>query len=168
MALNKTKPCKNLVCREIVCNGNYCDKCRKKNTKVYLVVGPSGSGKSTLVRNRARPDDLVIDLDLIFHAISNCALYKKPASLLPFALAAREKMISMIGDFEGVPNVWIIRNKITASEISAFQKQLDAELIMLMVPAEECKRRIDQDQSRPREQLNQWYQRIDEWYQDHP
>ena len=31
-----------------------------------------------------------------------------------------------------------------------------------------CKQRILNDKSRPREQIDQWNKRIDQWFEDHP
>lgn len=161
------KSCASIACPNTVIHSRYCDDCRRRNTEVILVIGPSGSGKSTLVRKHARRGDLVIDFDLLFQAVSGQPLYEKPESLLPFVLAARDSMLSLLGEVDDVPKAWVIRNKITLREIEQFKQDYDATVLQLRVPAEECKRRIDADPSRPHAQREQWWQRIDQWWSEH-
>lgn len=145
----------------------FCDPCRQRNCRVFLVIGPSGSGKSTWVRKQAKPGDLVIDFDLIFKAISLQPIFEKPTNLLPFVLAARDAMLKLIGNYENTGAAYIIRNKITRVEIEAFRREFDAKIVLLKVAPDECIRRIEADPTRPASQLQDWRNRINEWWDEH-
>lgn len=49
--------------------------------RVYIVYGPPCSGKTTLVRQMMHRGDLIVDMDLLYQAVSGCALYDKPDQL---------------------------------------------------------------------------------------
>lgn len=167
MPTRPPKECAYPGCHNPTFNARYCDGCRKRNTRVFLVIGPSGSGKSTYVREHAQRGDLILDFDLLFAAISNLPIYDKPPQLTGFVLAARTAIIHEIGLIDHIPHAWIIRNKITRQEVQQMREQLGAEVIELRESPEECKRRIDADPQRPAEQRKQWHQRIDEWWLIH-
>lgn len=167
MPVRPGRQCRGPRCTAMVYSSKYCAECRKKNTKVYLVIGPSGSGKTTYVSDHARRGDLILDFDLLFKAISGQDLYDKPATLLPFLLAARKTMMDMIGEVDFIPTAWIVRNKITKDEIRQLESRLGAEVIELRVNAIECKKRLESDPLRPPAQMQEWFRRVDEWWSDH-
>ena len=49
--------------------------------KVYYVYGAPCSGKSTFVRENKGNSDLLVDIDLIWQAVTGGALYEKPDAL---------------------------------------------------------------------------------------
>lgn len=159
-------------CLKKNCNNNavgwYCKSCRESTTKTFIVVGPSCSGKSTLVNNRKSYGDLIIDFDALFKAISGNELYDKPEVLLPYASKIRNTLIDSIGDIDGVNSSWIIRNKFKDSEILELKKLLNATVIEIRPNIDVCKKRLLNDKSRPNNQINNWVNRIDEWFYQHP
>ena len=44
---------------------------------VHIVTGPPGAGKNTFVNAQMQPNDMIIDLDAIYAAISNSNRSKK-------------------------------------------------------------------------------------------
>jgi len=61
---------------------------------IVVICGPAGSGKSTHVREEAKPGDLIVDVDLIYAALSGLELFHKPPGLLPFFCAARDAIVN--------------------------------------------------------------------------
>ena len=118
--------------------------------KVTIVCGPPGAGKSTYVRERKKSVDIALDVDELYQALTmNPGSREKPEGVLPFVLAARDGVIDLIArGFLSCGDVWIImcgENNETRSELRA---RLNAEVVILDVPAGECIRRM-RDQGRP-------------------
>lgn len=64
---------------------------------VVLVTGPPGGGKSAWVAQQARPDDEVIDLDLIISELSGQPLYHAPkGQWLQPALEERNRRLNAL------------------------------------------------------------------------
>mgnify|MGYP002659520028 FL=1 len=63
---------------------------------VYLVYGAPCSGKSTLVRQMMHRGDLIVDMDLLFYAVSGCSLYDKPDQLKSDVFAVRTLLLDRI------------------------------------------------------------------------
>jgi hypothetical protein len=121
----------------------------RAKTPATLVCGPPGSGKSTYVKNNKGPDDLVIDVDEMFRALSLSALHEKPECLLPFVLAARDAVLALLArGFLGPPHAWVVmcgENNEARAELAA---SLGAAVVVLPVPVGECRRRMT-SQGRP-------------------
>lgn len=77
---------------------------------VYLVIGPPGSGKTSFVRMNKKRDDLIIDLDLLYAAITGLREHDKPTSLLNVVLSIRNALIAKIISLpsQDRPAVWIV------------------------------------------------------------
>lgn len=64
--------------------------------KIYLVHGNICSGKTTFVKSVACKDDLIVDMDNIWMAVSNNNRYEKPNRLKPVVFAVRECLLDQI------------------------------------------------------------------------
>ena len=64
--------------------------------KVYLVVGSPLSGKSTFVKNVATENDLILDFDRLYEAISTSPIHIKNNRIKPVAFALRECLMEQI------------------------------------------------------------------------
>lgn len=83
-----------LVCFH--CHNKIEKRFAKVERKVYLLVGAPCSGKTTFVHENATEDDLVLDFDQLWQAISINPKYKKPNRLKPVAFAMRECLMEQI------------------------------------------------------------------------
>lgn len=135
-------------------------------TPVTLVCGPPGSGKTTYVKERMQPGDLVVDMDAIYSALSGLPWYNKPPELLPFVAAARDAVIERLQRPSNVRHAWVIATAPKKAEREELRRKLQAEVIILDVSAEECKRRIRQDLRRA-EQAVGWDLLIDKWWEEY-
>lgn len=64
--------------------------------KIYLVHGNACSGKTTFVNSVACKDDIIVDMDNLWMAISNNQRYEKPNRLKPVVFALRECLLDQI------------------------------------------------------------------------
>lgn len=119
----------------------------KNAGKCTIVSGPPASGKSTFVKNNYRPGDLVLDLDIIYSAISLQPLHNRPneKALIRYALAARQAIIeTAVLDGGNRPNFWFIVGAPDPIERKRLQELFNAEVIVFAIPKEICYRRLDQ------------------------
>lgn len=107
--------------------------------KKYIVHGAPGSGKSTYIRRHKEPGDLIVDLDLIFQAISLEDKADLPINLLDTALYVRECLYQSIESMEvDSKTVWIAATLPDRDEREELKKRLGAELIHIDTAEEEC------------------------------
>ena len=135
----------------------------------HIVCGPPGSGKTTSAREHMKPGDVIVDLDMIFHAFTGLPMYQKPSSLLPFMMEIRRFAIDLISrqPFENpYASTWIIIGGAKRFDREKLRVNLNAEIIILDVDASECIRRISADQNRHGKGIA-WGRAIKKWWQEY-
>jgi len=115
---------------------------------VTLVCGPPGSGKSTYVREHMRPGDLVLDLDILWQALSGQDLYEAPTALLPYVCTARDALLAKLAIDHQRPHAWVITSGAGLYERERLASRLCATVVMLDVPADQCIERVRSDPRR--------------------
>ncbi|MBA0126295.1 hypothetical protein H0B56_12155 [Haloechinothrix sp. YIM 98757] len=88
---------------------DYCED--HGQTEVHVVFGPPCSGKSTFVDERRRPGDLVVDWDRLMMALAGQASRHHDPVLAPYVAAARDAVISRLGQRRGgrePRSAWIV------------------------------------------------------------
>lgn len=130
-----------------------CFQCHNKIEKrfssykrsVYLIVGSPCSGKSSWVKENANgQEDLVLDFDNLWKAISTNERYIKPNRLKPIAFALRECLMEQIKMRTGSwVNCYILS---TEPYVMNRKRLIDSlgvdEVIYLDIPKEECIKRL--------------------------
>jgi hypothetical protein len=137
-----------------------------KLADVTIVAGPPGSGKSTYVTERAVQGDLIWDQDSILQRLGNYPdTMKHPGArhLIPFALAMREALISELTRPHGVERAWLIIGGANLAERKVLTMRLNATVIIMDTPPEECFRRIKNDPSRLSSDMEEWKNAIGHW-----
>ena len=128
--------------------------------KVYLVYGAPCSGKTTWVNDVARPDDLIIDVDRIWDAVSTGGKYKKPAKLKANVFGLRDCLIEQVKIRKGQwSSAYIIGGYPLATDRQRMTDLLQAEPIYIEATKEECLKRAQEE--RP----EGWAQYINEWFE---
>lgn len=114
--------------------------------ELTIVFGPPGSGKSTWVTERAGPDDLVIDLDVIIATISGEPIYAAEGWLTK-GLQARN---SVLGSLKTeTRRTWFIATGNGPKERQWWADKLQpAQVVVLDVAADVCIGRILRDPRR--------------------
>lgn len=133
---------------------------------VVIVAGPPGSGKTTYVAKHKHAGDLVVDMDLLYQALTGgLPMYDKPDCLLPFVCEARDAVMARLARASQVRRAWLITGKAYLGELMQLKDQLGAERVMVLeVSPNECLRRIRDDPRRSaRWQL--WEPLVRQWWE---
>ena len=122
------------------------------------------SGKSSYVMKYKQRDDLVVDVDKIFSAITGMSGYDKPNALLTNALAVRDTLLDNIRTRYGKwNNAWIIGGYADIYMRDKIINELGAEPILIKITKDECMARLMADEQRMK--LG-WEKYIDKWFEE--
>ena len=130
--------------------------------EVTLVCGAVGSGKTYYVQEHSQRGDLVVDLDLLYMAISGLPMYDRPTELLPFALVARKAIVRRLMQPSIIQRAWVITSNPTLGRRYEYAA-VGARIVVLEVPADECIRRVQADERRAPSDTD-WTALIRDWW----
>ena len=149
-----------------------CRKCHDKahqrfsfdtGQSVYLVYGAPCSGKSTYVNQMAQHNDLIVDLDAIYAAISLSPYHEHPNNLKRVAFAVRDTLIEQIrlrvGYWHDTFIVGGYPRKLQREQLAA---KLNAELVFIDTTIEQAKATATMTRGAL---ARQWYGYIDNWFE---
>ena len=123
---------------------------------VYLVYGSPCSGKSTWVREVADEDDLILDIDLIWDAISIGGKYNKRNRLKANVFGVRDCIIDQIRTRTGLwKDAYIIGGYPLRTDRDRLCNMLRATPIYIDTPKDECIKRAKDER---------WIEYITEWF----
>lgn len=160
VSLNKD----NLMLVHFKCHNELEKRFCSFERKVFLVVGAPCSGKSSFVKNNATKDDLILDFDNIWEAISVNKRYDKSKRIKPIAFALRECLLEQIKMRSGSwVNCYVISTEPYVMNRKMLSDRIRAdETIFMDTKREECiKRLMDEPQGRNIEEytgfINNYY-----------
>ena len=132
--------------------------------KVYYVYGAPCSGKSTFVHESKGNSDLVLDIDLIWQAVTGGALYEKPDALKAAVFAMRDTLLDIVKTRTGKwERAWVIEGGALKSDRERRISALGAEDIFIQCDKETCLERLASDNTRELVR-EQWRGYIDDWF----
>ena len=125
---------------------------RRSDTHIVLVVGPPGSGKSTLVGERAGPDDVVVDYDLLAEALGSKG---HKAGKSDAATKARGAVLTALrrGELDA-PRAWIVSASPDAESMFPHHEVVEVD------PGEDEVLRRCREAGRPAK----WQGMVADWY----
>lgn len=90
-----------------------------------VVIGPPAAGKSTWIRERAKPDDIVIDFDLIAAALTGPSAPRHDHTPAVWAVtrAARRAAIKAAVGWADQTDVYIIHSTPAESTLTRYREQ---------------------------------------------
>ena len=148
-----------------------CRKCHDKEHErfsfdsgqnVYIVYGSPCSGKNTYVNQMACRNDLIVDVDAIFQAISLCNPYEHPNNLKRVAFAVRDTLIEQIRLRNGFwHNAFIIGGYPRKLQRVQLADKLRADLIFIETTREQAKATATMTRGIF---AKQWLDYIDKWF----
>lgn len=137
---------------------------RRSAIPLTIVCGPPGGGKSTWVRERAGPNDVVIDLDDFMVQASGLPRYSARRWHVAPALELRNAALMALAHDKVHDRAYFIVGAPTQEERKWWQRQLGGELVLVAPPLEECVRRISADPERARN-VARMVRAAEEWWQ---
>ena len=120
-----------------------------KQKKVYFIIGSACSGKTSFVKEAAGRNDIILDIDSIWEAVSNNGRYNKPNSIKSIVFALRDTMLEQIAmrNFEG--NAYVLSTESRALPRERLIQRINAdEVIYIQSTREECIERLYNDPDR--------------------
>ena len=136
----------------------------------YLICGPPASGKTSYIKERMKSGDLIVDIDLIYQAITGLPMYEKPVSLLDLVFDVRNFLIGKIRQSTKSDedarwyNAWVIAGAPERQQRYRLASQIDpCKVVVLEVDANECIRRIANDPRRAGS-WEHWQEIIYRWW----
>ena len=145
-----------------VCHNKIHNKLGTIKREIYLVYGSPLSGKSSWVDSVREPGDLVVDMDLLWMAVSGCDKYVKPVRLKDNVFAVRDLLIEQVRLGVGSwKNAYIIGGYPLVGERERLGRRLGAKEIYIDCSKEECLARLKKDNERS---FSEWKKYIDDWW----
>ena len=131
---------------------------------VYIVYGAPLSGKNTYVRNNMMHGDIVVDMDMLYRAVTLNDLYNKPNSLLMNVRAVHATLIDNIRTRYGKwNNAWVIGSYADRYKREQLAHELGAVLVFCDASRDDCIRRLSVDVDR-QYRRDEWCKYINEWF----
>lgn len=130
--------------------------------KIYYVYGAPNSGKSTFVQSIKGNSDLIVDIDLIWQAITGDK-YSKPAALKACAFGLYNALYDMAKTRAGKwERAYIITGGASKSMRERQLTELGAEPIFIDTDKETCKARLSGQMVKDPQE---WGRYIDDWFE---
>lgn len=132
--------------------------------KVYYIYGAPCSGKSSWVESVKGNSDLVVDIDLIWQAITGGKKYFKPNALKTNAFDLYARLLDMAKTRQGRwERAYVISGGARKGERERHVRELGAEPIFINTDQETCLQRLHQDPERA-DFKDQWAGYIADWF----
>ena len=107
--------------------------------RVFLVYGSPCAGKTTWVRSVANPDDLIVDMDLLWEAVCLSDRYHKPKRLRANVFGLRDCLIEQIKTRSGRwRNAYLIGGYPLRSDRDRLCELLQAEPVFIEATLDHC------------------------------
>lgn len=134
--------------------------------KVYFVWGSPCSGKNTFVRENKGANDLLVDMDAIWQAVTGGAKYEKPDALKTNVFMLRDALYEQIKTRAGKwQTAYILSTEPRASARARICAQLGAEQIYIACTKAEAMERLQADAERE-QYREQWAGYIEKFFAD--
>lgn len=132
--------------------------------KVYYIYGAPCSGKSSWVEAVAGNSDLIVDIDLIWSALTGGKRYYKPNALKVCVFQLYNELLDMVKTRQGYwQRAYVISGGAHKGQRERQIKELGAEPILIDTSKEKCIERLYQDELRT-DVREDWKKYIEDWF----
>lgn len=146
----------------------YGNRKRKFDRDVYIIYGPPLAGKKTYVKDNMEEGDLVIEMDMLYRAVSMGDMYNNPEKLKYNVYNIRNLLIDNVKTRYGKFNrAWVIGGYPNAIDRDRLANELGAETIFINVSKEECISRLKTCNDFRSNQYNKFKSYIEKWFEDY-
>lgn len=136
----------------------------RQNKKVAIVYGPPLSGKSSYVMSSKSDNDLIVDLDNIWQAVTGLPRYTYVDGLLQNVIAIRDNLLEQIRVRNGFFNrAWVVGGYPYKGDRDRLAQRLGAECIYMDVPYDTLIARAEQRQKDYQTDFD-FVKIIDKWF----
>lgn len=156
---------KNIKLIHFKCHNQIHERFGYEQQNVYLVHGAPLSGKTTFVKENSSKDDLILDMDNIYHMLNfNNNKYVKSNRLKTNVFIIRDSIIDMIKCRTGKwKNAWIIGTYPLPMERKRLIDATGAKSIHIDTNKEECLKRLYNDPER-QQVITEWEGFINDYF----
>lgn len=145
---------------------SYANYKKKLTRGIYIVYGPPLAGKTSYVAENKDRDDIVVDMDRLYEAITLLPRYDKPNNLRFNVMHVRDAIIDNIKTRYGKFNsAWIIGGYADKYQRDLLQRELGAELILIKPTKEELYKRLEECKDNRGIEKEKWKSFIDDWFE---
>lgn len=148
------------------CHNEIHDRFGYSVKRVYLIWGAPCSGKTSFVMQNKGRNDLIIDMDAIWQAITGCNKYDKPDALRTQAFAVRDCLLDSVKTRAGK---WATAYYVTTEPRRAARDRLCARLgaepLFIPCTKAEALERLAKDAERADVQ-QQWTEYINKFFEE--
>lgn len=154
----------NLVWLHFNCHNEIHQRFGFENKReIYLVYGSPLSGKSSYVKNIAKKDDIICDIDSIYEMITNNPRYVKSNKVKSSVFQIRNFIIEMIKTRNGMwQNAFIVGGYPLCMERKRLCDSLGAKPIHIDTSKEECIRRLYENPNG--RNIEEWKEFIEDYF----
>lgn len=136
----------------------------KQGRKVYYVYGAPCSGKSSYVDSVKGNSDLIVDIDLIWQAITGGRKYFKPKALKACAFQLHADLLDIVKTRQGNwERAYIITGGANKGQRERQLREYGAEPIFVNTDIDTCLQRLHADTERQAE----WETYITDWFKSY-
>lgn len=133
--------------------------------KVFYVYGAPCSGKSSFVQRSKGNSDLVVDVDLIWQAVTGGAKYYKPDALKASVFSVRDSLLNSVQTRSGKwERAWVIEGGALRGDRERRINALGAEPILIDTSEAVCLKRLHDNPDGRSVEL--WDGLIRKWFAD--
>ncbi len=133
--------------------------------KVYIVHGAPCAGKSTFVNNNKGRSDLIVDIDLIWQALTAGEKYEKPEALKANVFGIYQELLQQVKMRAGKwQTAYIISAEPFKSKRDRLAQEINAEQIYIPCTREEALKRLEKDAER-KEVIEAWTGFINNYFE---
>lgn len=135
-----------------------------KRKGTTIIFGAPLSGKTTYVLKRKRKDEVMVDMDYLFQAITGNDMYNKPEPLVKLVLSVRDHIYGFIKKNPMVNKYWIITTESDTQKRRQLIRKFDADSIVIKPDKEICVQRVkesDRVEQNWKELINKWYENFE-------
>lgn len=155
----------NIKLVHLKCHNIIHDRFGYSQKKVYLVVGAPCSGKNTFVNASKGSNDIIVDMDALWQAITGGEKYYKPAALELNVFLLRKCLLEQIKMRTGKwQTAYVITTEPRKSARERLCAAIGAEEIFIKVEKAEALRRLESDETR-KNVIPQWTEYINNFFE---
>lgn len=145
----------------------YGNRKTKWDKGVYLVYGPPFAGKKTFVKEQMQPGDIVIEMDLLYQALSFQERYANPEELKLNVFAVRKLLLDQVKMRYGKYNrAWVIGGYADRAGRERLANELGAEVIYIEADRDECLLRLNVCEDERVNRKKEFKTYIDRWFEE--